>query len=299
MSKFRETGHLLTEKVNSNTLDIDTYSSSEIVETMVAEDRIITEAVFSQKENISRAVEIITDSLKNEGRLFFIGAGTSGRLGVLEAAECPPTFGTDPEMIQGIIAGGSGAMIRSVEGAEDTDEYAVEKLKDANLKDRDVVVGIAASLSTPFVVGALKYARKIGSKTGLITCNPVREPVSDIAIVLLVGPEVIVGSTRLKSGTATKMVLNMLTTTSMVLLGKTYGNLMIDVQPSSSKLKDRAVRIVMKICKVERSEAVKLLESSRWSVKSAVLMYKRNVSFEESVRMLKKSRGFLKKALMN
>jgi len=299
MSKFRETGHLLTEKVNSNTLDIDTYSSSEIVETMVAEDRIITEAVFSQKENISRAVEMITDSLKNEGRLFFVGAGTSGRLGVLESAECPPTFGTDPEMIQGIIAGGSEAMIRSVEGAEDTDEDAVEKLKDANLNERDVVVGIAASLSTPFVIGALKYARKIGSKTVLITCNPVNKPVSDIAIVLLVGPEVIVGSTRLKSGTATKMVLNILTTTSMVLLGKTYGNLMVDVQPSSSKLKDRAVRIVMKICKVERSEAMKFLESSRWSVKSAVLMYKRNVSFEESLRMLKKSRGFLKKALMN
>lgn len=299
MSKFRETDHLLTEKVNSNTLDIDTYSSSEIVETMVAEDRIITEAVFSQKENISRAVEMITNSLKNEGRLFFVGAGTSGRLGVLEAAECPPTFGTDPEMIQGIIAGGIEAMIRSVEGAEDTDEDAVEKLKDANLKDRDVVVGIAASLSTPFVIGALKYARKIGSKTGLITCNPVREPVSDIAIVLLVGPEVIVGSTRLKSGTATKMVLNMLTTTSMVLLGKTYGNLMVDVQPSSSKLKDRAVRIVMEICKVDRSEAVKFLENSSWSVKSAVLMYKRNVSFEESLRMLKKSKGFLKKALMN
>jgi len=242
---------------------------------------------------------MITDGLKNEGRLFFVGAGTSGRLGVLEAAECPPTFGTDPEMIQGIIAGGSEAMIRSIEGAEDTDEDAVEKLKDANLNERDVVVGIAASLSTPFVIGALKYARKIGSKTVLITCNPVNKPVSDIAIVLLVGPEVIVGSTRLKSGTATKMVLNILTTTSMVLLGKTYGNLMIDVKPSSSKLKDRAVRIVMKICKVERSEAMKFLESSRWSVKSAVLMYKRNVSFEESLRMLKKSRGFLKNALMN
>ncbi len=299
MSRFRKTGHLLTEKVNSSTLDIDTCSPSEIVETMIAEDRIITEAVLSQKENISRAVEMIKDSLKNKGRLFFVGAGTSGRLGVLEAAECPPTFGTDPEMIQGIIAGGSEAMIRSVEGAEDTDEDAAEKLKEADLNERDVVVGIAASLSTPFVIGALKYAGKIGSRTVLITCNPVSEPVSDVAIVLLVGPEVIVGSTRLKSATATKMVLNMLTTTSMVLLGKTYGNLMVDVQPSSSKLKDRAVRIVMEICRVERSEAIKLLENSGWSVKSAVLMYKRNVSFEESLRILKNSRGFLKKALVS
>ncbi len=297
MSRLRKTGHLLTEKVNSSTLDIDTYTSSEIIEVMAAEDRVINEAVFSQKENISKAAEMITGSLKSGGRLFFVGAGTSGRLGVLEAAECPPTFGTDPEMIQGIIAGGSKAVIRSVEGAEDNADEAAEKLKSAGLSARDVVVGIAASLSTPFVTGALEHAKQAGSKTVLITCNPVSSPVSDVAIVLLVGPEVIVGSTRLKSATATKMVLNMLTTASMVLLGKTYGNLMVDVQPSSSKLKDRAVRIVMEICEVGRSEAIKLLENSKWSVKSAVLMYKKKVSFEESLKMLKKSKGFLKKAL--
>ena len=297
MSKIRETGHLLTERVNPNTLDIDTYSSEQIIETIISEDSVILKAISDQKKNISHAVDLIVDSLGNEGRVFFVGAGTSGRLGVLEAAECPPTFGTEPEMIQGIIAGGNNSIVKSIEGAEDSTEESVENLRKKHLNSKDVVVGIAASSSTPFVMGALEYARKTGSKAVLITCNPVKNSISDITISLIVGPEIIVGSTRLKGGTATKMVLNMLTTASMILLGKTYGNLMVDVQPKSSKLKDRAIRIVMKLCETKRSSARKLLEDSGWSVKSAVLMYKKKVSFEESLKMLEKSKGFLKKAL--
>ena len=297
MSKIRETGHLLTEKVNPNTLEIDTYSSEQIIEKIISEDKIILEAISDQKENISHAVELIVESLAGEGRLFFVGAGTSGRLGILEAAECPPTFGTDPEMIQGIIAGGNEAIVRSIEGAEDSTTESVESLKNMNLKKNDILVGIAASSSTPFVKSALEYAKKTGTKTVLVTCNPVEDIFSDITISLLVGPEVIVGSTRLKAGTATKIVLNMLTTASMVLLGKTYGNLMVDVQPRSSKLKDRAIRIVMELCQIERSSAQKLLEESEWNVKASVLMHKKNISFEESLNILEKNEGFLKKAL--
>lgn len=297
MSKIRKTGHLLTERVNPNTLDIDTYSSEQIVETMISEDSVILKAISDQKENISHAVDLMVNSLGNEGRVFFVGAGTSGRLGVLEAAECPPTFGTEPEMIQGIIAGGSSSIVKSIEGAEDSTEESVEKLRKNHLSSKDIVVGIAASSSTPFVTSALEYAKKTGSKAILITCNPVENLISDIVISVIVGPEVIVGSTRLKCGTATKMILNMLTTASMILLGKTYGNLMVDIQPKSSKLKDRAIRIVMELCEIERSSAQRLLEDSKWSVKSAILMYKKNISFEESLKILEESKGFLKKAL--
>lgn len=298
MSKIRETGHLLTEKINPNTIDIDCYSSEQIIETIISEDRVILKAISEQKENISLAVNIIVDALAAGGRLFFVGAGTSGRLGILEAAECPPTFGTEPEMIQGIIAGGNDAIIRSVEGAEDSIEESVEELKKMNLNSRDIVVGIAASSSTPFVNSALEYAKKTGCSTILVTCNPLQKTVSDIAISLIVGPEVIVGSTRLKAGTATKMVLNILTTASMILLGKTYGNLMVDVQPKSSKLKDRAIRIVMELCEIERSSAQILLENSSWNVKASVLMHKKNISLEESLNVLEQNGGFLKKALL-
>lgn len=297
MSKIRETGHLLTERINPNTLEIDTYSSEKIIETIISEDSIILKVISDQKENIEHAVGLIVERLSSDGKLFFLGAGTSGRLGILEAAECPPTFGTETEMIQGIIAGGDKAIVSSVEGTEDSLSESVHELKKRNLSDKDIVVGIAASSSTPFVHSGLEYAKSKGCKTVLITCNPVKDSISDVTISLLVGPEVIVGSTRLKSGTATKMVLNMLTTASMILLGKTYGNLMVDVQPKSSKLKDRAIRIVMKLCEIERSSAQKLLNDSNWNVKASVLMHKKNISFEESVNILEQNEGFLKKAL--
>ena len=298
MPKIRETGDLLTEKINPNTLDIDTRPTEDIVHTIIAEDKVISSAISAQKNNISNAVDLITDALGAGGRLFFVGAGTSGRLGVIESAECPPTFGTDPEMIQAVIAGGTEAITRSIEGAEDSREDSVNELKNRSLSSNDILVGIAASSSTPFVQSALEYAKEICAKTVLITCNPKTSDIPDITISLLVGPEVIVGSTRLKAGTATKMVLNILTTASMIRLGKTYGNLMVDVQPKSSKLRDRAIRIVVELCGIGSEDALSLLESSGWNVKASVLMNKKDIGFPEAISLLEEHNGFLKNALL-
>ncbi len=298
MPKIRETGDLLTEKINPNTLDIDSKSTINIVDTIISEDSVINGAISAQKENISKAVDNISETLAKGGRLFFAGAGTSGRLGVIEAAECPPTFGTDPDMIQAIIAGGPEAITRSIEGAEDSTEDSENELKNRDFSHSDILVGIAASSSTPFVKSALEYAGEIGAKTILITCNPQSSTVPGITISLLVGPEVVVGSTRLKAGTATKMVLNILTTASMIRLGKTYGNLMVDVQPKSSKLRDRAVRIVVGLCGVDTEEALSLLESSGWNVKASVLMNKKNIGLPEALSLLDENNGFLKNALL-
>ena len=298
MPKIRETGDLLTEKINPNTVDIDTKSTDQIVDTIISEDNVINQAISSQKNNISNAVELICDSLSKGGRLFFLGAGTSGRLGIIEAAECPPTFGTDPELIQAIIAGGERAITNSIEGAEDSREDSVKELTKLALSPSDILVGIAASSSTPFVQSAIEYSNDIGAKTVLITCNPEKNNIPDITISLLVGPEVIVGSTRLKAGTATKMVLNILTTASMIRLGKTYGNLMVDVQPKSSKLRDRAIRIVTQLCGVEVNKALEVLESTNWNVKASVIIIKKNISFDEAVALLEKNNGFLKNSLI-
>ena len=297
MPKIRETGGLLTEKINPNTVDIDTKSTANIVETIISEDAVINGAISAEKNSISAAVELITESLSAGGRLFFVGAGTSGRLGVIESAECPPTFGTDPEMVQAIIAGGNEATTSSIEGAEDSREDSVNELKRRSVSSRDIVVGIAASSSTPFVESAIEYAKEINTKTVLVTCNPGSFKVPDITISLLVGPEVIVGSTRLKAGTATKMVLNILTTASMIRMGKTYGNLMVDVQPKSSKLRDRAVRIVTELCGIESDEAIELLTSSGWNVKASVVMNKKNMGLKEALGLLEQEKGFLKDAL--
>lgn len=296
MSSTRDTGHHLTEKVNPNTANIDELSTGEIIDLIVTEDNEVLRAVSEQKENISAAAEIVEGVLKNKGRVFLVGAGTSGRLGVLEAAECPPTFGTDPSVIQAIIAGGREAVWNSIEGAEDSETQSVSGLIDKKLSQSDAVVGIAASSSTPFVISAINFAKKTGSATVLITCSP-PDIDADVNITLLTGPEVIVGSTRLKSGTATKMVLNMITTAAMVKLGKTYGNLMVDVQPKSSKLKDRAIRIVCEVCGVNKDDAVKLLDDSGWNVKTASVMKIKNLSRPEAEKLLEKNNGFLKKAI--
>lgn len=296
MNNFRHTGHHLTEKVNPRSRDIDNMSVAEIVDLMANEDLEVLNAVSREKKNIAKCIELVINCLKSNGRLFFVGAGTSGRLGVLEAAECPPTFGSDPNKIQAIIAGGQDAVWNSIEGAEDSWEGSIEVLKEKKLSQNDMVIGIAASSSTPFVKGAVDYAREVRCPTGLITCSP-PELTADAVIVLPVGPEVVVGSTRLKSGTATKMVLNMITTAAMVKMGKTYGNLMVDVQPKSSKLKDRAIRIVCEICEVKKGEAVELLEGSGWSVKIAVVMNIKNISREEAEKLLNENNGFLRKAL--
>jgi N-acetylmuramic acid 6-phosphate etherase len=215
----------------------------------------------------------------------------------MEAAECPPTFGTRPSLIQGIIAGGKKALWRSIEGAEDSSIESQKILSKLGLNEKDIVIGIAASATTPFVQGALSYAKKRHSRRVLITCNPINSNLSDVTISLLVGPEVISGSTRMKAGTATKMVLNMLTTASMVRLGKTYGNLMVEVQPNSQKLKDRAKRITMQILGVDPKKAEKLLKKSNWDIKVAVIMEKKKLSYKEANKLLARHNGFLREAL--
>lgn len=297
MTKSRKTGHLLTEKINPRTSDLDKCSTEEIIGLILNEDRSIADAIEKEREHIASAVDLIVERLRRGGRIFFVGAGTSGRLGVLEAAECPPTFGTDPEMIRAVIAGGKDAVWQSVEGAEDSGEDAERALSEAGLNEKDVVIGIAASAGTPFVQSALSFAGTTGGGRVLVTCNTVPRESADVVISLLVGPEAIVGSTRMKAGTVTKMVLNMLTTASMVKLGKTLGNLMVDVQPRSAKLRDRAIRIVMHLSAVEEGRALELLVESNWDVKCAVVMAVRRVSYEQAKELLDENEGFLRKAL--
>ncbi len=296
MQTSRSTGHHLTEKINPRTTNIDELSTTEIVDLITNEDSEVINAVSKEKENISNAIILVLESLKNNAKIFFVGAGTSGRLGILEAAECPPTFGTDPEMIQAIIAGGKEAVYNSIEGAEDSDVDSVVALKEKGLSKNDIVIGIAASSSTPFVISAIKYAKSISCNSVLITCTPA-ESEADVVITLLVGPEVIVGSTRLKSATATKMVLNMITTASMIKMGKTFGNLMVDVQPKSSKLRDRSIRIVSEISGVDKQEAETLLQKATWNVKTAIVMKLKDLSVKDSEKLLNTKNGFLKKAL--
>jgi len=295
--KSRKAGQLITERINPKSINIDKYSTLQIIELISEEDKKVAEAVAKQKRNIARAVDLIVGRLRGGGRLFFVGAGTSGRLGVMEAAECPPTFGTHSSLIQGVVAGGKKALWRSIEGAEDSTNEAKKVLSKLRLGEKDIVIGIAASATTPFVLGALSYAKKKGSARVLITCNPINSQLANINISLLVGPEVISGSTRMKAGTATKMVLNMLTTASMVRLGKTYGNLMVDVQPNSKKLKDRARRIIMQILGIGPERADSLLNKSNWDVKISILMGMKNLSYKEAKERLARCGGVLRKAL--
>ena len=299
VEKTRRTGHLLTEKANPRTVNIDELSCSEIIDLISGEDLEAFNAVSREKDSISQAAEMVFQSLKRGGRVFLVGAGTSGRLGVMEAAECPPTFGTDPQTVQAVMAGGHDAVWNSVEGAEDSATASVEALRSKKLSKDDVIVGIAASSGTPFVISALKYARTVGCASMLISCSEPENAPADLIITLLVGPEVIVGSTRLKAATATKMVLNMITTTAMVLLGKTYGNLMVDLKPTSSKLVDRAGRIIMEICGVGEEEAASLFREAGGNLKVAVVMKLEGLSLGESVRLLKENGESLKKTLAN
>lgn len=297
MAKGRKTGHLITEKINPKSFTLDTLSPLEIIELISEEDKTVAEAVEREKINIARAVDLIVDGLSRGGRLLFIGAGTSGRLGVMEAAECPPTFGTRPSLIKGIIAGGKKALWRSIEGAEDSRREAREALIKIELGREDIVVGIAASATTPFVEAGLSYAKKKGCGRILITCNPVNSPFADVTVSLIVGPEIVTGSTRMKAATATKTVLNILTTASMVRLGKTYGSLMVEVQPNSQKLRDRATRITMQILRTSRQKAETLLRKSDWDIKAAVVMEKKKLNYKEAKELLEKHNGFLRKAL--
>jgi N-acetylmuramic acid 6-phosphate etherase len=290
----------ITEHRNPRTTDIDLASAGEIVDLMSAEDRSVADAVASQRDRIAAAIELVERAFRNGGRLFYVGAGTSGRLGVLDASECPPTFGSDPELVQGIIAGGPPAVFRSQEGAEDVPEHGAAAIDERGIRPADVVVGIAASGTTPFVRGALTRAMQAGASTIVITCTPVSRDVADvvdIAIVAVTGPEVVTGSTRLKAGTATKMILNMLTTGAMIRVGKTWGNLMVDLQATNLKLRDRRERILAETCGVSRDEARGLLESAGGSVKRAIVMHRLGVDRAEADRRMAEAGGVIRRVV--
>jgi N-acetylmuramic acid 6-phosphate etherase len=287
-----------TERRNPRTASIDLASPLEIVDMINAEDRLVPDAVATQRENIARAIDLAAATFRADGRLFYVGAGTSGRLGVLDASECPPTFGTDPEMVQGIIAGGMPALTRSQEGAEDVVENGARAMDEHKVNDKDFVIGIAASGTTPYVRAALERAAALGATTGIVACSPPpADLVSkvDVTILPIVGPEVVTGSTRMKAGTATKLVLNTITTGAMIRLGKTYGNLMVDLRATNNKLIDRSQRIVMEVCGVTREQATELLERAGKSVKIAIVMQKRGVSREEAESLLAENGGVVRR----
>jgi N-acetylmuramic acid 6-phosphate etherase len=290
----------VTEQRNPRTADIDLASPLEIVDIISAEDRRIADVVHGQREPIARAIEEAESTFRRGGRLFYVGAGTSGRLGVLDASEMPPTYGTDPDMVQGIIAGGYAALTRSQEGAEDTIENAVKDLNERGVKKGDFVIGIAASGTTPYVRRALEHARSLGARTGLVACSPPAPEaiaVTDILIQPITGPEVVTGSTRMKAGTATKLVLNMITSGAMIRLGKTFGNLMVDLRATNDKLRDRSERIVMEVCDVSRKDARELLERAGGVVKTAIAMHFLDASREDAERALTKAGGVIRKAI--
>ncbi len=271
----------VTERRNPRSADIDLASALEIVDLMNAEDRTVADAVATQRREIARAIELVEAAFRAGHRLFYIGAGTSGRLGVLDASECPPTFGSDPAMVQGIIAGGPGALTRAQEGAEDRPDGARADLAAAGVAAGDVLVGIAASGTTPYVHAALEYARTLGLRTVILACSPPPAELLaavDLAIVPVTGPEVLTGSTRLKAGTATKLVLNTITTGAMLRLGKAYGNLMVDLQATNDKLRDRAVRLLMATCAIPRDAAVALLAACDGRVKVGIVMHHLSLS---------------------
>ncbi len=290
---------LPTEAINPSTLAIDKLSPADIVDSMLNEDRKMLVAVQHEKERIAVGIDIITQALRTGGRIVFVGAGTSGRLGVVESAEMPPTFGTSPDLVQAIIAGGKNSLVRAKEGVEDNYEEGARSVNRLRPTKKDVVVGVSASGMTPFVRGALTRARKAASKIIFVTCDPRTELQTfvDVTIAPAVGPEVIAGSTRLKAGTATKIVLNMLTTAAMVRIGKTYGNLMVDVQMGSEKLRDRARRIITIVTGLEYEEADKLLRRAHWNVKAAIVMQKSGLTYARAVSRLRKAHDFVANAI--
>jgi len=296
---FNEIKELITEQRNPASEDIDVKSTYDILKIINDEDKKVATAVGKEISYIEKAVNIVVEAFQKNGRLFYVGAGTSGRLGVLDAAECPPTFGTNPDMIQGIIAGGYGALVRAVEGAEDYYNQGAEDLAERNITKKDVVCGIAASRRTPYVIGAIDKARNTGAKTIYVTCNPRRQMniKVDVAICPITGPEVITGSTRMKAATAQKMVLNMITTASMIRIGKVYNNMMVDLQMNSQKLKERSKRTLMIAAGVSYETAEKYLIKAGGSVKVALIMILADVSKDEAHKKLKEANGFVKFAL--
>ena len=299
MSTHSKWEDLPTEAINPVSLAIDKTPVPDIVEMMSGEDRKVVNAVLREKDHIAHGVQIIVQAIRKGGRVMLVGAGTSGRLGVVEAAEMPPTFGTPPSLVQAVMAGGQGAMFRAREGVEDNFEEGARSAARLRVSQRDVLIGVSASGLTPFVRGALTRARRSGAKIIFVTCWPKTElqDVVDLVIAPAVGPEIIAGSTRLKAGTATKMVLNMLTTISMIKVGKTYGNLMVDVQTSSEKLKDRARRILGVVAGLSYEAADALLRRARWNVKAAIVMEKRRCTYAQAVKLLRQADDSIREAI--
>jgi N-acetylmuramic acid 6-phosphate etherase len=287
----------LTERRNPRTVGIDVASPQELVDLIAAEDATVPAAVAAARVEIAAALELVETGFRAGGRLLYVGAGTSGRLGILDATECPPTFGTPPEMVQGIIAGGAPAIVRSVEGAEDDPNAAIAEIDARRVDARDTVVGIAASGTTPYVRAALGRAQTHGARTVFVTCSEppaVLRDTCDVCIVVRTGPEVVTGSTRMKAGTATKLVLNTLTTGAMIRLGKTYGNLMVDLRASNAKLVDRGERIVMEVSGAGRDAARAAIEASGGSVRTAIVMATRGVGREQAESLLAKHDNHLR-----
>ena len=296
MSNWAE---LLTEQRNPASYRIDEVSTLEMLEIINQEDARIVPAIKQELAAIAQAVDLVAAAFDRGGRLYYMGAGTSGRLGIVDAAECPPTYGTDPEMIQGLIAGGTGAIFQPVEGVEDCREAGAQDLQKRNLSSRDAVVGIAASGVTPYVLGGLEYARAQSSSTILFTCSPSAALTVevDVKIVPAVGPEVITGSTRMKAGTATKMVLNMISTGAMVKQGKTYGNLMVDLESKNAKLQDRSIRILATLTRLSVDRAMQHLKRAGWDLKLALVMVMCKVERDAACTLLKQHKGVVKNAV--
>ena len=294
-----ELAKIATEQRNENTMHIDELPTEEMVKLINREDHRVAEAVGEVTGQIAKAVDLITAHLKDGGRLIYCGAGTSGRLGILDAVECPPTYSTDPEMVQALMAGGYEAIFKAVEGAEDSKELGVADMKKISFTARDVLVGIAASGRTPYVLGCMEYARELGAPTVAVTCCPgsVLDSYADIGIAPCPGPEVVTGSTRMKSGTAQKMVLNMLSTGTMIKLGKVYGNLMVDVKPSNEKLIRRCVSIVRTAAECDEQTAVAALEQCAYRPKVAIVMILRGVDAATAVSLIEKADGRIAGAL--
>ncbi|UFJ41442.1 N-acetylmuramic acid 6-phosphate etherase [Brevibacillus humidisoli] len=292
---------LTTETRNAQTQNLDQLPTEQILKIMNEEDKKVAYAVEDVLPQVAKAVDLVSAALQKGGRLFYFGAGTSGRLGILDAAECPPTFGTNPQLVQGVIAGGTSALVEAIEGAEDLPELGREDVQKYGITDQDVVVGIAASGRTPYVIGALQEAKSRGAKTISLSCNPVAEVNEgvDVAINVVVGPEVVTGSTRLKAATAQKMVLNMISTVTMIHLGKVYGNLMVNVQATNQKLRERVKRIVMEVTGISYAEAEVLAEQAGGDARVAILMQKTGLDRAAAVELLTRFGGRIRDAIEN
>ncbi len=291
--------NLVTESRNHHSEHIDTLSTLEMLKVINNEDKKVPFAVEATLPHIARLVDKVVTAFSQGGRLIYCGAGTSGRLGILDASECPPTYGTPHDMVIGLIAGGYKAILQAVENAEDNVQLGAEDLRQLNFNAKDVLVGIAASGRTPYVIGALEYARSLGAVTGAISCNP-DSPIAqraDIAITPIVGPEVITGSSRMKAGTAQKLVLNMITTGAMIKMGKVFGNLMVDVEATNAKLIERQIRIVMQATECERATAEQALAQCQRHCKTAILMILAGVDAQQATQLLAQNKGFIRQAL--